>query len=165
MARYSSMAVDSSARACSRLADLGIQGAEAEVAVGLERAHAEFLGQGEGLVVVSLRPARPPGARAAPQCRRGGAGHTPRWPRSWCCTGERQRPLGEGVRLLQAAGQQLRLAQGETTERLMLPVSVGNRLFHRLREQRHGVGDAPGQGIRAPKAAAILGNQTGRSAS
>ena len=33
-------------------------------------------------------------------------------------TGERQRPLGEGVRLLQAAGQQLRLPQGETTERL-----------------------------------------------
>ena len=26
--------------------------------------------------------------------------------------GERQRPLGEGVRLLQAAGQQLRLPQG-----------------------------------------------------
>ena len=33
-------------------------------------------------------------------------------------TGERQRPLGEGVRLLQVASQQLRLPQGETTERL-----------------------------------------------
>ena len=54
MARYSSMAVDSSARACSPLADLGIQRAEAEVAVGQERAHAEFLGQGEGLLVVGF---------------------------------------------------------------------------------------------------------------
>ena len=35
-------------------------------------------------------------------------------------TGERQRPLGEGVRLLQAASQQLRLPQGETTERLIV---------------------------------------------
>jgi len=34
------------------LADRGIQCAEAAVAVGLERPHAEFLGQGEGLLVV-----------------------------------------------------------------------------------------------------------------
>jgi hypothetical protein len=33
------------------LAGLEIQGAEATVAVGLERAHAEFFGQGEGLAV------------------------------------------------------------------------------------------------------------------
>ena len=39
-------------------------------------------------------------------------------------TGERQRPLGEGVRLLQAAGQQLRLPQGETTERLKADRSI-----------------------------------------
>src|SRR5215475_13539768 len=36
------------------LADRGIQRAEAAVAVGLERAHAEFLGQGEGFTVVGL---------------------------------------------------------------------------------------------------------------
>ena len=35
-------------------------------------------------------------------------------------TGERQRTLGEGVRLLQAASQHLRLPQGETTERLIV---------------------------------------------
>ena len=33
-------------------ADLGIQATKAKVAVGLQRAHAEFLGQGEGLAVV-----------------------------------------------------------------------------------------------------------------
>jgi hypothetical protein len=36
------------------LALLEIQGAEATVAVGLERAHAEFVGQGEGLLVVGF---------------------------------------------------------------------------------------------------------------
>ena len=63
-------------------------------------------------------------------------------------TGERQRPLGEGLRLLQAAGQQLRLPQRETTERLISDHFRCTELCHRLREQRHGVGDAPAQGIR-----------------
>ena len=35
-------------------ADLGIQVPRPQVAVGLERAHAEFLGQGEGLLVVGF---------------------------------------------------------------------------------------------------------------
>ena len=63
-------------------------------------------------------------------------------------TGIRQRPLGEGVRLLQVAGQQLRLTQGETTECWKGNHFPCRGLFHRLREQRHGVGDAPAQGVR-----------------
>ena len=35
------------------------------------------------------------------------------------CTGQRQRMLGKGVGLLQTAGQQLRLSQGETTAHLI----------------------------------------------
>jgi hypothetical protein len=62
--------------------------------------------------------------------------------------GMRQRPLGEGLRLLQVAGQHLRLPQGETTERLIVYPVRGSGLFQRLREQRHSVGDAPAQGIR-----------------
>ena len=54
MARYSSIAADSSARACSRWPVCGVEGAEAQVAVGLERAHAQFVGQGEGLAVVGF---------------------------------------------------------------------------------------------------------------
>ena len=54
MARYSSMAVDNSVRACSLLTRLGVQHAEAEVAVGHKRAHAEFIGQGLGLAVVGF---------------------------------------------------------------------------------------------------------------
>ena len=62
--------------------------------------------------------------------------------------GEHQRALGEGLRLLQAAGQHLCLPQGETTARLIAYHFRGHALFQRLREQRHGVGDAPAQGIR-----------------
>ena len=96
----------------------GIQLPEAEVAVGHERAHAELLGQGEGLAVVgfgliALR-------RLAPRRNVAEEAQGIRLVTSFLVrTGERQRTLGEGVRLLQAAGQQLRLPQGETTERLI----------------------------------------------
>ena len=54
MARYS---VDGGGQLGAGLlppADLGIERAEAAVAVGLERAHAQFLGQGQGLLVVGF---------------------------------------------------------------------------------------------------------------
>jgi len=63
-------------------------------------------------------------------------------------TGERQCPLCEGERLLQASGLHQRLSQGETTECLTTDHFRDNRPFHRLREQRYGIGDAPDQGIR-----------------
>ena len=37
-----------------RLVDLGVQHTKAEVAMGLERAHAELIGQGQGLAVVGF---------------------------------------------------------------------------------------------------------------
>ena len=107
MARYSAMAVTAQ-RGPAPAGRLGIQRAEAAVAVGLERAHAEFFGQGEGLVVVGfgLRDVR--GSRCAaisPRSRRAYA-----WlPRSLWLTGERQRPLGEGTCFLQVASQQIAL--------------------------------------------------------
>src|SRR5262245_31797973 len=63
-------------------------------------------------------------------------------------TGECQRPLGEGLRLLQAAGQLLRLPQGEMAGHLEVYSSHHNHLFHRLPKQGHGVGDAPAQIVR-----------------
>jgi hypothetical protein len=63
-------------------------------------------------------------------------------------TGMYQRPLGESMRILQATSQPLRLPQGETTERLQASHGRCHGLFHCLREQRHGVGDAPDQRIR-----------------
>ena len=53
MARYISMAVDSSARACSCRPAWAYQAAKVTVAVGLERTHAQLLGQCEGLAVMS----------------------------------------------------------------------------------------------------------------
>ena len=104
------------------LAGRGIQRAQATVAVGLERAHAELLGQGEGLAVVifgliavrRLTPRRHVAEEA--QGIRLVAAFLVR-------TGERQGALGEGVRLLQAPSQELRLPQGEATERLKATVS------------------------------------------
>ena len=87
------------------------------MAVGLERAHAQLLGQGEGLAVVGfgLRRLR----RIAPRGDRAEEAQRIRLVATFLVrTGECERLLGEGVRLLQTAGQQLRLAEGETTERL-----------------------------------------------
>src|SRR5262249_54249977 len=69
----------------------------------------------------------------------------------------RQGLLGEGLRLLQTASQQLRLTQGETTERLMGYQFHGNALFHRLREQRHSVSDATAQGVRRAQGCSYRG--------
>ena len=76
----------------------------------LERAHAEFLGQGEGLVVVgfSLRTL----GGIAPRRNVAEEAQGIRLVAAFLVlTGMRQRTLGEGMRLLQAAGQQLRLPQ------------------------------------------------------
>ena len=84
----------------------------------MERAHAELVGQGEGLLVVvfgrvALRRLTP--RRNVAEEAQGIRLVAP----FLVLMGERQRTLGEGVRLLQAAGQQLRLPQGEATERLI----------------------------------------------
>jgi hypothetical protein len=65
--------------------------------------------------------------------------------------GERQRPLGKGVRFLQVAGTQMRLPQRETTVHLIAAHFRFRHPFQRLHEHRHGVGGAPGQGVRRPQ--------------
>ena len=79
-------------------------------------------------------------------------------------TGERQRALGERVRLLQAAGQQLRFPQGETTERL---IPGFRAMACSIACVSSGTASAmrPPRVYAAPKAAAIPGNKNGRSAS
>ena len=118
--------------------------------MGQERAHAELVGQGEGLAEVCfrLRNVR----RIAPRRNVAEEAQGIRLMAPFLVrTRKRQRALGEGVRLLQAAGQQLRFSQGETTERLIAYYVHCHGLFHRLREQRYGVGNAPGQGICRPQ--------------
>ena len=86
--------------------DHGIKPAEAKVAMGLERAHAQFLGQGEGLTEVGfgffdMRGFATCGTLAE---EAQGIGLVAPF---LALTGECQRALGKGVRLPQAASQQV----------------------------------------------------------
>ena len=105
MARYSAMAARQLSAGLLWPAALCIQRAEAAVAVGLQRAHAEFVGQGEGLAVVGCGRL---GLRRI--ALRSDVAEEAQGP---CLVSpflvvpaELERPLGQGQRLLQAAGQQ-----------------------------------------------------------
>ena len=117
------------------------------MAVGLERAHAELLGQGEGLAVMGGGLVDGRGSTM-----RGDVAEEAQGIRLDTLllvrTGERQRILGEGMGLLQTASHEMRLPQGKTTECLIAGHCRGNSLFHRLREQWHSIGNAPTQSIR-----------------
>ena len=127
------------------------------MAVGLERAHAEFVGQGEGLAVVGfgLLDLRGLALRRDLAEEPQGIGLVAAF---LVRTGERQRSLGEGVRLLQAASQQMCLPQGETTERLdNLLVSIA--MVCSIACVSSGTASAmrPPRVYAAPKAAATTG--------
>src|SRR5262249_56176150 len=115
------------------------------MAVRLERAHAEYLGQSKSLTVM--------GCGQLDFWRIAMGGNLAQEAQGRCLapallmlTGGRQRALGERVRALQAAGQQMRFSQGDTTVRLTPWRFLS--LFQRTREQRHSVGNAPPQRIR-----------------
>ena len=74
-------------------------------------------------------------------------------------TGERQRALGEGVRLLQAASQHMRLPQGETTEHLVVSLSVAVLCSSACVSSGTASATRPTRVYAAPKAAAIQGNR------
>ena len=61
--------------------------------------------------------------------------------------GESQHAIGDGVSILQTANEYMGCTQRETTQRLKACHVWCHGLFHRLRQQRHSVGDASGQGI------------------
>ena len=99
------------------LSRLGVQASQTPVTVGLQRAHAEFVGQGKGLVVagVGLFDLRgitmhgnvteeTQGIRLMPSFLAG--------------TGLLEGTCSERARLLQAAGVQMRLAPGEEQRHL-----------------------------------------------
>ena len=116
------------------------------MAVGLQRAHAEILGQGEGLLIESFgqlnlwrtTPRRNVAEEvqgiglAAPFLVRTGASASVCSARVWASS---RRPARTCA------------SQSETTERLQSSHVRRHRLFPRLREQ-HGVGHASGQGVR-----------------
>jgi hypothetical protein len=63
-------------------------------------------------------------------------------------TGELDRLLGERQCLLQVAGLQRGFAQSGNAERLPALYAYRGGLLHRLLQERQGLGDPPGQGIR-----------------
>ena len=83
-------------------------------------------------------------------------------PRSWRVTGKRQRPFGEGVRLLQVASQQLGLTQGET-DRAPDNVPWLVAVACSIACVSNGMASArrPHSVYAAPKAAAISGSRAG----
>ena len=110
-----SIAVDSAVRACSRW-PVRIQRAETPVAVRLERAHAQLLGQGEGLAVVA-------GGRLALSGRlaRRALAEEPQRPGLVAAllvlAGELDSLRGTLARVFQAASQQIRLAEADDRRR------------------------------------------------
>ena len=124
------------------LAGGGIERAKGTVAVRHEWTHAECVGQGEGLLVVGVGLAvlwwltsRRNVAQEAQGIRLIAT--------FLVLTSEGQRTLGKGVRLLQTTRQHMGLPQGEITERLMPDQVQCHGLYQRLREQWHGVSNAP----------------------
>ena len=120
------------------------------MAVGLERAHPQFLGQGEGLAVGGCGWLTLRGIAMRRNVAEEAQGIRLVAPLP-ALMGECQRTFGQGMRLVQTASQQMRLPKGEVTERLKEDHVHGRALFHRLREQWHGVAEAPAQSIRHPQ--------------
>ena len=88
------------------------------MAVPLQRTHAEFVGEGEGLAVVGFGLRSLWGIAPCRNVAKEAQGMGLVAP-LLALTSERQRALGEGVCLLQVARQHLCLPQEETTEHLL----------------------------------------------
>ena len=117
------------------------------MAVGLQRAHAEVGGQGEGLAVVGCGEINlqglAPGGNVAQQSQ------DPRLVSPFLVgPGEFERLLGKGQRLLRAAGQQRGFALISDPERPPVLSARCGGLLYRLLQQRQGLSDPSGQGIR-----------------
>jgi hypothetical protein len=128
---------------------LAIQRAETAVAVGLERTHAQCLGQGERLLVVrfSLLGLRRLSLRCNLAKEPQGVGFvTPRLmgPR------ELQGTLRLSARLVQPTGAQIRLAQPNPQAHIAHEMH-SDVLLNRLLQQRQGLGSPSGERIGRPQ--------------
>ena len=115
--------------------------------MGLERAHAQLLGQGEGLAVVAGG-----GLDLWGRLARRALAQEPQGPGLVAAllilAGEIDSLHGAFVRVFQAARQQIRLAEAGDHGRQRPRSAPGDRLLHPLFHQRQTRGDTPIQGIR-----------------
>ena len=147
IARYSSMAAVSAARACSRWPILVYRVPRPQVAVGLRAGACQFFGQGEGLLVVgcglfNLWGIAP--VATSPRRRRAHAS----WPRCLMLAADfhRMPRLVQGV--LDSAGSQIPFAQRDDAKHMVKDDPHGVGLFHHPLQQRQGLSHTPGQDIR-----------------
>ena len=129
------------------LAGCGIQRTETTLAVGLEWAHAEFLGQSQGLSVVGFSLC---GVRGLALCC-----DLAKQPEGPCLiaafpalTGEAQETLCQAVRLLHTTGQEVTLSQ---VEHDTVPAAAGSLPYFDLVEQVQRLGDLSGPRIGQPQ--------------
>src|SRR5262245_21004505 len=115
------------------LAGGDIQPTEAQVAVALERAHAQRVGPGKGLLEGGFGLGNMGRVASRVDLAEETQGICLQ-PLVLVRTGECQRLCGEGLRLLQVASLYLRLPKGETTERLIASSSHRHVLLQRPRE-------------------------------
>ena len=108
MARYSAMAADSAARACSRWPVVAYRVPRPRWQWACERAHAELLGQGEGLTVVRFS-----GRDVRRVAVHGDLTEEPQGPRflapTFAVAGVLEATLGQPVSLLHTPGEEIRL--------------------------------------------------------
>ena len=117
--------------------------------MGHEWTHAQLLSQSEGLLVV--------GCGLCDLRRMALRRDLPEEPQGIGCVapflmrpGELQGALRLGAGLVQAARQQIRLAQPDRPERMIPQVMHRHGLRHRLLQQRQGLGGPSGEGIGCP---------------
>jgi hypothetical protein len=125
---------------------LDVESAQATVAVRLEWAHAEFVGQSEGLAVVGCGRLD---LRGLALCR--DLAMEPQGPHLVAAflagEGEGKGTHGAFAGLIPAASQEIHLAQPGDSERLVVQESRAVSFLQRLLKQWERLGHTPGQGI------------------
>src|SRR5262245_23022160 len=131
-------------------AQLDIQHAQAEVAVRLQRAHANLFGQGEGLAVVgfglgNVRWIAMRGTVAQETVRM-------RLVAMPCVgAGEIEEAFGKGARLVHAVNEEQSLTQLGEHNSILEYAAPGGKAFQHLVQEWECLCNTPGKGIRCPQ--------------
>jgi len=127
------------------------------VAVGLERAHAQVLGEGEGLAVMGCGLVDVWGLATHGNIAEETVGM--RLIAASCVgTREFEKACGEGTSFIHTADEQTRLAQLGEHQRMQEHAPAGGQALPHLVQERQSLRSAPGQGIRRTQEGAVWGN-------
>src|SRR5439155_10339832 len=139
------------------LADLGEEGPETQVAMRLQRAHANFLSQGKGLAVVAGSLVDVRGLATPGDLTEETAGM--RLIAASCMgVGGFEEAPGKCTRLLHTADEQACLTQLGEHERMEKHTASGDHALQRLVQEREGIRHASGQGVHRTQEGGEYGN-------